>query len=285
MSKLAHNGKRANRPTPSFNRRQHSMARRVKTTSSKVVQKPGRQPFVREYERLVGGSASTFATVEPRFLRTMEQFDQLVVAGQSTQGDRQNGKGDFFNDVLALLLERCSGKQLHTRRNVPGLLFRNHSLDVAYPRTGVIEATIETKAAGIPKHPGSQQQDPEGRPGSADLEKRIKEAAFKDIDVKGEYARSLGQGGGATPADLLAWLRRTPPRNWLFLSVRVRSPGDLERTIDFAGIASRWFDGCGLYAYGHSDWDLSKPYERKKVPTTIELDRVLAGVCDALRHL
>ena len=60
--------------------------------------------------------------------------------------------------------------------------------------------------------------------------------------MKGEYARTLGQGGGAT-SDLRAWLRRSPPRNWLFLSVRVRETADLDRTVDFAHIAAEWFDG------------------------------------------
>lgn len=75
-----------------------------------------------------------------------------------------------------------------------------------------MQLTVETKATGIPKHPGSPKQAANGRPGSADLEKRLKEAAFKDIDVKGEYSRTVGQGGGAT-SDLTTWLRRTPPQN------------------------------------------------------------------------
>lgn len=260
------------------------MPRKVKTLGPAVVARPGRKPFIQSLQAIAGGRASTFAAVEPRFIQAMQEFDALVIAGQTTQGDRQNGKGDYLNDVLALLLERCSGKQLHTRRSIPGLLFRTHSLDVAYPRKGTVELTVETKATGIPKHAGSPNQKPEGRAGSADLEKRIKEAAFKDVDIKGEYARTLGQGGGAT-SDLRAWLRVSPPRNWLFLSVRVRSQGDLDKTVDFANIADRWFDGCGLYAYGHTGWDLTKPYEAKQVPTTVELDRVLSGVCDALRHL
>ncbi len=40
----------------------------------------------------------------------MQHFDALVVEGVADQGDIQNGKGDYLNDVLALLLERCSGK-------------------------------------------------------------------------------------------------------------------------------------------------------------------------------
>src|SRR3954452_5353861 len=103
----------------------------------------------------------------------MYAFDKLVVKGTADQGDIQNGKGDYFNDVLALLLERCSGKTLHSRPDVAGLSFRRHMLDVAYPATGTVAFTIETKATGIPKHPRNpKQRHPEGRAGSADLEKR-----------------------------------------------------------------------------------------------------------------
>jgi hypothetical protein len=226
----------------------------------------------------------TFHAAESLFRKTMEDFDRLVVSGAATQGDRQNGKGDFFNDVLALLLERCSGKKLHTRPNVPGLIFETHMLDVAYPASGTVELTVETKATGVPKHPRSQAQDREGRPGSADLDKRLKEAAFKDIDIKGEYARRLGRGGGAT-SDLRKWLARTPPRNWLFLSARVRDDGDLARANEFADRAAQWFEGCGLYAYGHRNWNLARPYEAKKVRRSVQLDVVLFNVCTALRNL
>ena len=66
------------------------------------------------------------------------------------------------------------------------------------------------------------------------LEKRIKEAAFKNIDVKGERARSEGRGGGATN-DLGHWLRSTPPRCYLFLACRVVDDNDLRKAASFAG--------------------------------------------------
>ena len=89
-----------------------------------------------------------------------------------------------------MLLENCSKKTLHTRPNVPGLSFKSNKLDVAYPATGYVQFTIETKATGVPKHPGNtEQKHPEGRAGCADLDKRLKEAAFKNIDLKAETAR------------------------------------------------------------------------------------------------
>lgn len=212
----------------------------------------------------------------------MHAFDVLVASGIADQGDIQNGKGDYFNDVLARLLEECSNKTLHTRPDVPGLSFPRHMLDVAYPAVGTVKLTIETKATGIPKHARNEKQPhPEGRAGSADLEKRIKEASFKNIDLKGEVARLEGKGGGAT-SDLGQWLGSTEPRCFLFLSVRVRDDADLKATERFAQIANTWFDGVGLCAYG---WDKAhEEYETKKLTApNIELDRVLSNVCTALR--
>ncbi len=228
--------------------------------------------------------ASTFRQVEEVYLTAMREFDDLVAAGIADQGDTRNGKGDFFNDMLALLLTNCSGKDLHTRPGVPGLSFRNHMLDVAYPANGRVDLVIETKASGIPKHPGNEKQkNPEGRGGSADLEKRIKEASFKNIDIKAEQARLEGKGGGPT-ADLGSWIKSAPPRCYMFMAVRVRDEADLRKAIGFGHIAATWFDSCGLYCYG---WNNDKTrYEEKPVgATSLELDRVLAGVCTALRRM
>lgn len=247
---------------------------------------PVRSLFVAALSQVRAGGPNVggrFETIEPLFLRDMAAFDQMVAEGTATQGDIQNGKGDFFNDVLQILLEQCSGKALYKRPKVPGLSFPNHMLDIAYPATGRVTFTIETKATGVPKHHrNTRQKNVDGRPGSADLEKRVKEAAFKNIDLKAEDARYAGRGGGAT-SDLMSFLRAALPRCYMFISVRVINDKDLQRTIHFANIANQWFDGCGLYCYG---WNAERTaYERKAVGSHLELDRVLAQVCTALRHL
>jgi hypothetical protein len=256
----------------------------VKTLSPKQVQKPGRAPLVSALEGMAGMGASTFRQVEPTYLEAMQRFDALVADGTADQGDIQNGKGDFLNDMLAVLLANCSGKQLHNRPGVPGLSFRSHKLDVAYPASGRVELVIETKATGIPKHPRNEKQThAEGRAGSADLEKRIKEASFKNIDIKAETARLAGKGGGPT-SDLGTWLKSAPPRCYLFLAVRVRDSADLTNSIRFGRIAATWFDACGLYCYGWNAEHAS--YQAKPLDdTSLELDRVLANVCTALRAM
>jgi hypothetical protein len=227
---------------------------------------------------------STWRQFEPTYLSAMQKFDQLVASGQTTDGDRRNGKGDAFNDFLVTLLQECSGKTLHTRPDVPGLSFRRHKLDIAYPdRPKPVEFVVETKAAGIPLHPANTSQPHSGgRAGSADLEKRVKEASLKNIDIKAEAARLMGKGGGPT-SDLGSWMRSAKPLCYMLMAVRIRDAGDLAATIRFGEIASVWFDRCGIYCYG---WNKANTaYEAKPVPVTLELDRVLAEICTALRNL
>jgi hypothetical protein len=71
----------------------------------------------------------------------------------------------------------------------------------------------------------------------------------------------------------------------LLLTARVRDENDLTRVVDFATSASRWFENCGLYAYGHRNWRRNQPYERKRVPPALRMQSVLSDICTALRNL
>ncbi len=228
---------------------------------------------------------STWRRFEPHFLDAMQVFDDLVVQGLVEDGDRRNGKGDAFNDFLVTLLENCSGKTLHTRPDVAGLSFKRHKLDIAYPDAPApVELVVETKASGTPVHPGNKrsQRHADGRAGSADTEKRVKEASFKNIDIKAEAARIAGRGGGPT-SDLGSWMKQAKPRCYMLMAMRVRDDSDLVKSIGFGDVAAQWFDRCGLYCFG---WNRNRTaYEAKAVPPHLELDRVLAQICTALRAL
>jgi hypothetical protein len=255
----------------------------ARKTSPRVAQSPGCRPLFEMYQKAVAAKPSRWTQVEEAFLSAMWDFDQGFAIGLADQGDNQNGKGDFFTDLMALLLESCSGKELHGRGAVPGLIFPNHNLDTSYPKTGTVEVLIETKAAGAPKSiRNPQQKNPKGRPGSSDLDKRVKEAGLKTIDLKAEWARNAGQGGGPT-SDLLTWLRRSKPLSFLFLAIRVVDGGDFERTLFFANAASQMMDAVGLVAYEPNP--SGDGYQACKVPPHLELDRVLTRVCTALRIL
>jgi hypothetical protein len=209
------------------------------------------------------------------FLQAMWQFDRNIVSGVATQGDNQNGKGDSFGDLL------CAGKDLSYRPAVPGRIFSGHALDAAYPAKGVVDVLIETKAAGAPKSARSTKQtNVLGRDGSADLDKRVKEAGLKTIDLKAERARNEGAGSGPS-GDLIGWLRSSKPRCYMLLAVRVLGDSDLQRTIRMAQSADQVMDGCGLFCYEPADGR----YLPRDVPRGIEMDHMLTRICEELRGL
>lgn len=252
-------------------------------TSPRVAKSPGCRPLLDMYQWAIAAKPSRWTQVEGPFLTAMWNFDQAFASGIANQGDNQNGKGDFFTDLIALVLEHCSGKDLYGRGAIPGLIFPNHNLDTSYPRQGAVEILIETKVAGAPKSGRNpRQKNPQGRPGSSDLDKRIKEAGLKTIDLKAEWARNVGQGGGPT-SDLLTWLRQSKPLAFLFLAIRVVDHKDFERTVFFANAANQMMDAVGLVAY--EPLASGDGYYALKVPTHLQLDRILSRVCTALRIL
>jgi hypothetical protein len=233
----------------------------------------------------------TWGEIENDFVRAMEEFDTNVVEGIADEGDRQNGKGDFLNDLIALLLEGCGGVQLYSRGGVPGFIFASHNLDVTYPNTGVVRFTLEVKAVGTPHHTGSPKQKPIGRPGSADLAKRVKEAAFKTIDLKAEYGRIMagrGQAASAPSGNLTTWLRSVPPSAYLFIAARVVGQTDFEATVKFADTAAQVMDGVGLFCFGPVSESQPTKYKINRVPDHLGMDKALYRACQdlvALRDL
>jgi hypothetical protein len=249
--------------------------------SKRVMSSPGCAPLRQMLEQVRKSRWSRWAQAEETFLKAMWEFEGNFISGRANQGDNQNGKGDSFTDLIGLLLERCSGKALAYRGGVHGLVFPNHALDATYPKTGTVEVLIETKAAGAPKTGRNVgQKNPLGRRGSADLDKRVKEAALKVIDLKAEWSRIEGKGGGPS-GDFLTWLKRSKPSCYLLMAIRVVDENDLKQTIRFGEAACQLMDACGVVAF----MPTPSGYLLKKVPTLMEMDRVLSRICDQLRQL
>lgn len=77
-------------------------------------------PLREMYDRMKAARATSRNQVEQDFLETMPSFDAGLPVGldpgeagkvqsRHLSGAIQNGKGDWFNNVIALLLERCAG--------------------------------------------------------------------------------------------------------------------------------------------------------------------------------
>ena len=270
--------------------------------SEVVARSPRCRPQRELYAQAVAEGAASWNQVESGFLDAMSAFDADLASTADTvltddertalSADIQNGKGDFFNDLLALLLENCSEiGRLYIRNSVPGLIVRDHNLDGVYPAEGPIRFLLEAKMMGTPRHALSPKQKPEGRRGSADVGKRVKELAFKSIDLKGEQGRrataagGLSKGGGAGGTALTTWLRANPPTIYVFLAVRVLSDSDFAATVRWAHTAQQVVDAVGLYCYEPLAGTTTSYRRREGVPTDLELERVLYKACLELRSL
>ena len=262
------------------------------------------EPLRSMYASLTASGAMSWNQVEQDFLRAMSDFDtgisrdpSLVQAPNRAtllSAALQNGKGDWFNNVAAFLLEKCAGiETLYVRREVPGLIIPTHNLDGVYPgdRNREIEFLLEAKMMGTPKHSNSPKQEAGGRPGSADTNKRVKELAFKSIDLKGEASRRLAAvgraptGGGAGGGDISTWLHQSRPRIYFLMGVRVLSDSDFAAVVRWAATAAQVVDAVGLYCYEPTGQSLTEYRRRPGVPTAYELERVLYRACIDLRAL
>jgi hypothetical protein len=237
---------------------------------------------------------SSWSQVETGFLAAMAEFDASVAAGGVSEGERQNGKGDYFNDLLAIILEAGSGKLLTTRGLVPGMIFPKHNLDVTYPATGIAEVLVEAKMLGTPKHPGSPSEDDEGRRASADLLKRAKELAFKAVDLKAGFGLMISQQGGhqAAPAgDLASWSKSSKPKTFFLMAVRVTGLSDLHACIETSDNVAQLLDGVGVFAYTNDN--LAAPaesyvpasYPSVAIPRSLQLEATLHSISNILAAL
>ncbi|CAN5875897.1 hypothetical protein BH23ACT12_BH23ACT12_10480 [soil metagenome] len=272
---------------------------------SVLLSNPFCAPLRAMYDRMKEASATSWDQIENEFLAAISEFDRglpQVFSGNAAEKDLQskqlsgalqNGKGDWFNNVLALLLERCAGiETLYVRRQVPGLIIAEHNLDGVFPgdESRAIDFLLEAKMMGTPKHANSPGQKAFGRAGSADTNKRVKELAFKSIDLKGEASRRLSHKGiaptgGAGGGDLSTWLHTSSPRIYFFMAVRVVSDTDFAAVVRWAETAAQVVDAVGLYCYEFVP-DSYTDYRRKTgIQPAYQLDRVLYRACTDLQSL
>lgn len=177
---------------------------------------------------------------------------------------------------------------MYSRSRVPGLIFRKHNLDCMYPPTGNAQFLLEAKAVGLPKHPDSPKQKDHGRPGSADLDKRIKGVGFKIIDLKAEYGRlQTASGSGSSVSspggNLTTWLRQQKPATYLFMCARVVSSSDFDRVLAHVRRATQVVERVGLFCYEPSapgEW--TSYHARSIFDASLEIDRVLYEACQDL---
>ncbi|MGD0248324.1 MAG: hypothetical protein ABSB75_04650, partial [Candidatus Limnocylindrales bacterium] len=118
-----------------------------------------------------------------------------------------------------------------------------------------------------------------------DLAKRVKEAAFKTIDLKAAYGQIMagrGQAASAPSGNLTTWLRSVQPSAYLFIAARVISQTDFDAAVRFADTASQVMDGVGLFCFGPASESQPTTYKILRVPRHLGIDQVLYRACQDL---
>lgn len=255
---------------------------------------PECRPLKEAYDRAEAANPTVWAHVQADFLQAMSEFDTLRAQGRVKDGAQRNGRGGFFNDLLGLILERCAGLEtLYKRTLVHGRVFKTHELDVTYPAAGPAQFTLEAKVLGTPIHPGNttSQKNPLGRSGSSDLDKRLKEAGFKAIDLKAEFDLLTATAGGSAVTghghgSLTSWLRLQRPTAYAFVAARCVDQGDYERVMLSAAAVNQIFDQVGVFCFSPVSPTEPTRYRPLAVrPNAYDINHVLNEACRDLRQI
>jgi hypothetical protein len=232
--------------------------------------------------------------VEGEFVHSMAEFDTLRAAGDVQDGAQRNGRGEFFNDILAVVLENCAGLDtLYKRTLVHGRVFKTHELDVTYPATGPARFTLEAKGVGNAAAPW-QRDEPVERPRALGLGRPRQAAQGGGVQghrPKAEYALLVaGQGGisrtGPGHASMTSWLRQQLPSAYVFLAARCVDEADRQRLMLSATAINQVFDHVGVFCFGPVDD--SQPTTYKVIPvqtSAYDLGHVLQEACRDLRAI
>lgn len=237
-------------------------------------------PFVELAARVKSEGLASWASVEPEFLVAISAFDTAYSTEEHDSGWYQL-KGRFFNDLVVDLVENCSGRAIARRAKRRGTLFPLIDLDVCYPADSGQPPVVagESKIQGTPPHRRNQNT---ARPGSSDLDKRVREVAMNALDIKITQASAKAQ----TIVDVVDWIRRSDPRYFSFWAFRADDDVDFKRAVRrLDGLATSYADGVGAFFYEPVAEDQPTTYRILAGPASMSMDRTIERLCRLIAAL
>ncbi|MEX1208661.1 MAG: hypothetical protein WEE36_08715 [Acidimicrobiia bacterium] len=174
-------------------------------------------------------------------------------------------KGDWFAELIALLLQNRTSQGIGARTKIQGFS-QYHQIDVAWPsRKHDPLICIETKVTGAPAVTVTQQPKPP-RNATADWSNRRKELKFAATDLK-LYRRQRE----TSIEHWDVWRADAPPKTYFVWAARINPPADdIGRMADqLRQLTETYLDGAALIAWTENT--SSKRYDRVSLATA---DRV-----------
>lgn len=224
-----------------------------------------------------------FSAVEEDWLDLMWTLDayrvaQAVPAGFTDQGAINRGKGNWFAELVALLLHRQTRHRVAARQRVQGFS-QYHQVDIAWPARGEDPLVCcETKVTGAPAYGGIP-----ARSALADFSNRRKELKFAATDLK-LYRRQ--QRTKIEHWDV--WRRREPPQAYFLWAARLEPGRDRVGALirEARTLTDTYLDGAGLVAWEpRPDGGGYRPVSFAESERVASLDDVLYRIASEISRL
>jgi hypothetical protein len=229
-------------------------------------------------ERIQEETVRRFADVQDDWLALMWCLDQYrradvpprdmgkqtVAAGPRLEAIYR-GKGNWFAEAVALILQNRTAQRIAPRQRVQGFSQR-HQIDLAWPaREEDVRVCAETKVTGAP----ATATKP-ARRSRSDYSNRRKELKFGATDLK-LYRRQdetvIRHWG--------VWRESAPPRTYFLWAARLERPHESISTLvrEAKALVETYLDGAGIFGWQENDDQTgyeSVPLQPEHTVTTLD---------------
>ena len=224
-----------------------------------------------------------FADVQDEWLDLLWTLDsyrvaQVLPSDFKDFGAFNRGKGNWFAELLSLLLQNRTHHRVASRQKVGGFSQR-HQIDIAWPARGEDPLVCcETKVTGAPAF-GSTP----ARGAMSDFANRRKELKFAATDLK-LYRRQEDKKIGHWDV----WRRSERPKAYFLWAARLEPGKDRVETLvrEARALIDTYLDGAGLFAWQPSP--AGSGYEQvplSKSERVTSLDDVLYSIASEIESL
>ena len=199
-------------------------------------------------ERVQDQAIKRFDSVEQDWLALMWTLDAYRIAQVPPSDLRPDefdglyrGKGNWFAELLALLLHNRTYLNIKARARVQGFS-QKHQIDIAWPPRGKDPLVCcETKVMGAPAFGNTK-----ARKAMADFTNRRKELKFAATDLK-LYRRN--ETSRIQHWDV--WRQNQTPKNFFLWGARIEPPKERIETLvrEARILIDTYLDGAGLFAW------------------------------------
>ena len=237
-------------------------------------------------EKVQAEGIRRFSDIEDLWLDLMWSLDAYRVSGIPPRGmGRESStpqkrleavyrtKGNWFAELLALLLQNRTSLRISPRQRVQGFS-QTHQIDVAWPaREEDPLVCAETKVTGAPAY-GSTP----ARGAMSDWTNRRKELKFAATDLK------LARRDQETTIDHWGvWREQASPKTYFLWAARVRPERDhVARMVEEAqALVNTYLDGAGIFVWQEN----GSRYETISLPASAQvttLDDVLHRIASEI---